>query len=119
MTSGRSFWCPFPSPITPPPSKDPPLSSADVVVMAVTSQPHPAPALGEVWITEWQQAGLLKPSTIKPVFATIERRLLIRPLGILRTAEQVALGEAVQGNCSPTPLQMRSVAGFAPKNPFE
>ncbi len=43
-----------------------------IVVMAVISQLRPSPALGEVWLSQWQQAGLLKPSAIKPVFATIE-----------------------------------------------
>ena len=47
----------------------------DVVVMAVTSQFRPSPSLGEVWIAQWQAAGLLKPSAIKPVFATLEQRL--------------------------------------------
>jgi hypothetical protein len=45
--------------------------------MAVTSQLRPAPALGKVRISDWQPAGLLKPSAIKPVFATIEQRLII------------------------------------------
>ena len=36
----------------------------DVVVMAVTSQFRPSPSLGEVWIDQWQRAGLLKPSAV-------------------------------------------------------
>ncbi len=47
----------------------------DVVVMAVTSQLRPTPGMGEVWLSQWEPAGLLKPSVIKPVFATIEQRL--------------------------------------------
>src|SRR5205814_9131886 len=30
-------------------------------------------SLGEVWVGQWQAAGLLKPSAIKPVFATLEQ----------------------------------------------
>jgi mRNA interferase MazF len=45
----------------------------DLVVMAITSQLRSTASLGEVWITEWQAANLLKPSAIKPVFATIEQ----------------------------------------------
>lgn len=45
----------------------------DVVVMAVTSQLRPSPTLGEVWLGQWQEAGLLKPSAVKPVFATLEQ----------------------------------------------
>jgi len=67
----------------------------DVIVMAVTSQLRPAPALGEVWVSDWQSAGLLKPSAIKPVFATIEQRLIIRQLGVLDAVDQVALRQAI------------------------
>ncbi len=52
----------------------------DVIVMAVTSQFRAQPGLGEVWVGHWAEAGLLKPSAIKPVFATIEQRLVIREL---------------------------------------
>jgi len=67
----------------------------DFVVMAVTSQFRPSPALGEVWIDQWQAAGLLKPSAIKPVFATIEQGLVIRPLGKLAAADRDALKKAI------------------------
>jgi mRNA interferase MazF len=63
----------------------------DFVVMAVTSQFHPRRALGEVWVGQWQAAGLLKPSAIKPVFATIEQGLIIRPLGKLADADRTVL----------------------------
>lgn len=42
----------------------------DVVVMALSSQVLRSPdAVGEVLIAEWREAGLPKPSVIKPVFA--------------------------------------------------
>lgn len=63
--------------------------------MAVTSQLRAAVALGEVRISQWQAAGLLKPSTIKPVFTTIEQRLVIRRLGKLAAADQTALRHAI------------------------
>ena len=44
----------------------------DVVIMAVTSQMHSSSSMGEVWISDWQGANLLKPPAIKPVFATLE-----------------------------------------------
>jgi mRNA interferase MazF len=46
-------------------------SKPDVVVMAITSQLRATAVLGEVWVEEWEVAGLLKPSAIKPVFATL------------------------------------------------
>ena len=71
------------------------LSRQDVVVMAVTSQLRPFAGLGEVWISEWQRAGLLKPSAIKPVLATLEQRLVIRRLGNLHPDDLAALRRAI------------------------
>jgi mRNA interferase MazF len=67
----------------------------DVVIMAITSQLRPSPALGEVWISQWQPAGLMKPSSVKPVFATLEQRLIIRQLGMLSTSDQTSLNSAI------------------------
>ncbi len=70
-------------------------SKPDIVVMAVTSQLRPAPVLGEVWLQDWQGAGLLKSSAIKPVFATLEQGLVIRKLGGLGTVDREALTQAI------------------------
>ena len=43
----------------------------DLIIMAITSQVRSAQAFGEVVVQDWQGAGLLKPSAIKPVVATI------------------------------------------------
>ncbi len=67
----------------------------DIVVMAVTSQLRPAPILGEVWLQDWQSSGLIKPSAIKPVFATLEQALIIRSLGALVPADREALRQAI------------------------
>jgi mRNA interferase MazF len=67
----------------------------DVVVMAVTSQLRASATLDEVWIQEWKAAGLLKPSAIKPVFATLEQSLVIRQLGALALADAEALRKAI------------------------
>jgi mRNA interferase MazF len=67
----------------------------DLVMMAITSQLRPTPALGEVWLRRWQFAGLLKPSAIKPVIATLEQGLVIRSLGRLDPEDQGALRLAV------------------------
>jgi mRNA interferase MazF len=67
----------------------------DVVVMAITSQLRPSPTLGEVCVGEWQAANLLKPSTIKPVFATLEQALIIRQLGRLEESDRKALRQAI------------------------
>jgi mRNA interferase MazF len=67
----------------------------DVVLMAITSQFRPAPTRGEVWLNQWQIAGLLKPSAIKPVYATLEQSLVIRQLGMLGTDDQARLRKAI------------------------
>jgi mRNA interferase MazF len=59
--------------------------------MPITSQIGSGSGVGEITISEWQRANLLKPSTIKPVFATLEQRLIIRHLGILQAQDQSAL----------------------------
>lgn len=67
----------------------------DVIVMAVTSQLRPQPGLGEVWLDGWEAAGLLKPSAVKPVIATLERNLVIRRLGSLANDDQTELRRAM------------------------
>jgi mRNA interferase MazF len=66
-----------------------------VVVMAITSQLRPSPQPGEVWVGQWQAVGLLKPSAIKPVFATLEQALVLRLLGSLSAGDQTALRTAI------------------------
>jgi mRNA interferase MazF len=67
----------------------------DVIIMAITSQIHATSSLGEVWIVDWQLANLLKPSAIKPVFATLEQNLIVRHLGALHAPDQSALRAAI------------------------
>ena len=71
------------------------LAKPDVVVMAITSQLRPSVSLGEVFVAGWQNSGLLKPSVIKPVFATVEHRLVIKRLGALNAEDRAALKRAI------------------------
>jgi mRNA interferase MazF len=66
-------------------------SKSDVVVMAVTSQLRASALLGEVWLQDWQAAGLIKPSAIKPVFATLEQVMVLRQLGRLAAGDAASL----------------------------
>jgi mRNA interferase MazF len=68
----------------------------DIVIMAVTSQLRSADYFGEVAVNDWQQAGLLKPSVIKPIFTTIEKGLVIKHLGRISDNDQPVLKEALQ-----------------------
>lgn len=52
--------------------------------MAITSQIRPRPAFGEFTVVEWKKSGLVAPSAVKPVLATIEKRLVLNRLGQLQ-----------------------------------
>lgn len=67
----------------------------DLIIMAITSQPPTAGALGEVVIGDWREAGLLKPSVLKPVLTTIDTALLVKKLGRLNGPDQVLLRQAI------------------------
>jgi mRNA interferase MazF len=60
----------------------------DLLILAVTSQTRPVQLFGEATVAKWQQAGLLKPSVIKPVIATIDRALVLRRLGQLEDEDK-------------------------------
>ena len=64
----------------------------DLVIMAVTSQIL-SDHYGDVQIQGWQQAGLLKPSVIKPVLTTVEKSLVIKKLGSLADSDREAMNE--------------------------
>jgi mRNA interferase MazF len=53
----------------------------DLVIMAITSQMRTPPGFGEALVADWQDAGLVKPSVLKPVFTTIEQGLVVRTMG--------------------------------------
>ena len=53
----------------------------DLLIMAITSQPHTSLDFASFTITDWQAAGLLKPSFAKPVVTTLEQTLVIRSMG--------------------------------------
>ena len=63
----------------------------DLVIMAVTSQLRVTGKYDGLPLTEWQSAGLLKPSAVKPVIATIKQPLVLRTLGALSTRDGQAL----------------------------
>ncbi len=63
--------------------------------MAVTSQVQ-RQGLGEIEVNHWQTAGLIKPSVIKPVITTIEKRLIIKTLGQLHEEDQQQLKQNIE-----------------------
>jgi mRNA interferase MazF len=67
----------------------------DTILMPVTSQMRGSERIGDVIVTQWQAAGLLKPSAIKPVIATIGTASVIRRLGGLASEDRRALQSAL------------------------
>jgi len=56
---------------------------------------RPPLGFGESMVADWQGAGLVKESVLKPVFTTIEQGLVIRVMGHLSAADIKILREVV------------------------
>ena len=67
------------------------VNRRDIVIMAITSQVRTPLSFGEAMVTDWQAAGLLKPSLLKPVFTSIEQGLVIGSMGALSADDQAML----------------------------
>jgi mRNA interferase MazF len=68
----------------------------DIILMAVTSQMRSIGYFGDVTVSQWQPAGLLKPSVIKPIFTTVEKGLVLKKLGRISEKDRSVLQEAIQ-----------------------
>ena len=68
-------------------------SRRDTVIMAITSQVRTPLGFGEAMLGDWQGAGLVKESVLKPVFTTIEQGLVVRVMGHLSAADIKTLRE--------------------------
>ena len=71
------------------------LNRRDIVIMAITSQVRTPLGYGEALVADWQGAGLVKESVLKPVVATIEQTLVLRVIGRLSETDIKSLREAV------------------------
>ena len=70
-------------------------SRRDIVIMAITGQVRTPLGFGEAMVGDWQGAGLVKESVLKPVFTTIEQGLAVRVMGHLSAADIKTLREVV------------------------
>ena len=68
----------------------------DVILMPITSQLKSAARPDDGPVEHWRQAGLVKPSAIKPVIATLEQGLVIRTLGQFGIDDRAALTNLLQ-----------------------
>ena len=64
--------------------------------MAITSQFSSSLSFGEMIVTNFKSAGLLKPSIIKPVITTIEKKLIIRKIGQLNNSDTQKLQQLIK-----------------------
>ena len=64
--------------------------------MAVTGRVRSPPGFGEIVIEDWDEAGLLKRSVLKPVLFTIEQRLIARILGRLSAGDRAVLKKGLR-----------------------
>ncbi len=72
-------------------SQDYNTSRPDLILVAVTSQVKTPLMFGEMAIANWQAAGLLKPSVVKPVITTIQQDLVVKKLGQLSSIDYQSL----------------------------
>lgn len=63
----------------------------DVILMAITSQIRDPLSFGERLVVDWRKAGLLKPSAIKPLIATVEQGIILKKMGQLEVSDRRAL----------------------------
>ncbi len=67
----------------------------DLIIMAITSQVRQPLGFAEALVADWQTAGLIKQSVLKPVFTTIEQGLVLRSMGRLSDADLRSLRETL------------------------
>jgi len=70
--------------------------SSDIVIMAITSQTEKTIGIGECLIHDWRDAGLLKPSAIKPAISTIEQTLVLKKLGKISLQDLTSMDTALK-----------------------
>jgi mRNA interferase MazF len=70
-------------------------SRRDLIIMAITSQVRQSLGFAEALVADWHTAGLIKPSVLKPVFTTIEQKLVVRTMGQLSARDVRVLRETI------------------------
>ena len=72
------------------------IGRPDLIIMAITSRLHQVDKLWEKLVSDWQGAGLIKPSIFKPILTTIENTLVIKQLGTLQHEDRHILNLILQ-----------------------
>ncbi len=69
---------------------------SDVVLAAITSRLLIQPPVGEFEVVGWQEAGLLKPSAVKAVLATLQLSFITKKLGSFILQDRAALSRLLR-----------------------
>ncbi len=70
--------------------------SFDIVIIAITSQTEKTIGIGECLIQDWRDAGLLKPSAVKPAISTVEQTLVLKKLGKISLQDLISMDTALK-----------------------
>jgi len=68
----------------------------DIVIASITGNLTALPHPGDRRLTDWNAAGLLRPSLAQSKLATIERTLIKRTLGTLTATDLAALEQGLR-----------------------
>jgi hypothetical protein len=71
-------------------------AAGDIVIAFVTSRSDLVRRPGDYPIRLWQEAGLLKPSTLRMKFATVDAGVVLKKLGVLAEADRGAVRELLR-----------------------
>ncbi len=63
------------------------MAGIKLIVAAITSNVSPPFRLGDTLLSDWRVAGLLKPSAVRGVVATVDKRDVVRKLGSLSAGD--------------------------------
>jgi len=66
-----------------------------LIVAAVTSNISPPFRPGDTLLADWNAAGLLKPSAVRGVLATVDQVDIVRLLGLLSAADLAAVERGI------------------------
>lgn len=69
-----------------------------LIVAAVTSNVSPPFRPGDILLTDWQKAGLVKPSAVRGVLATIDKQDIVRSMGALTDEDLAKVETAIATN---------------------
>ena len=68
-----------------------------LIVAAVTSNVSPPFRPGDCLLNDWDSAGLLKPSAVRGVLATVDKADVVRKLGVLSAQDFAVVEQNIAG----------------------